>query len=312
MTRHWRITDALGRCQEVRGQGVVGEQPVLEPGQSYQYTSGVPLPTPSGTMVGTYRMVTSAGRHFDVDVAAFSLDSPNITQALTVPSKPSIAVLPFENLSGDLEQEYFADGVVEEIITALSRFQELFVIARNSSFTYKGRAVDVKQVARDLGVRYVLEGSVRRSGRTLRIMAQLIGASAGTHLWADRFEGGLESIFDLQDQIASRVAGAIGSKPRQAEIERVRRKPTESFDAYDCYLRGAAYLQNLHQWSTKVSDEALTLFYNAIELDPKFAKAYALAAYCRGRRLMTGYVADREGESRGRTAGEACGSSRHR
>jgi TolB-like protein len=216
-----------------------------------------------------------------------------MTRTLTVPSKPSIAVLPFQNLSGDPEQEYFADGMVEEIITALSRFHELFVIARNSSFTYKGRAVDVKHVARDLGVRYVLEGSVRKSGSRLRIMAQLIDASPATHLWAERFEGGLEDIFELQDRVASTVACTIGSKLRQAEIEQARRKPTESFDAYDCYLRGAA---TIHQWSRSASDEALTLVYKAIELDPRFAKAYALAAYCRARRLMTGYVADREGE----------------
>jgi TolB-like protein/class 3 adenylate cyclase len=216
-----------------------------------------------------------------------------ITRTLTVPPEPSIAVLPFENLSGDPEQEYFADGMVEEIITALSRFRELFVIARNSSFTYKGRAVDVKQVARDLGVRYVLQGSVRKFGNRLRIMAQLIDASAGTHLWADRFEGELEDIFELQDRVASTVAGTIGSKVRQAEIERVKRKPTESLDAYDCYLRGIA---NLHQWGRRTTDEALTLFYNTIELDPRFAKAYALAAYCRARRLLAGYVDDREGE----------------
>jgi TolB-like protein/class 3 adenylate cyclase len=288
MTRHWRITDALGRCQEIRGPGVVGEHPVLEPGRSYQYTSGVPLPTPSGFMVGTYRMATPAGRHFDVDVPAFSLESPNIRPALTIPSKPSIAVLPFQNLSGDPEQEYFADGMVEEIITALSRFHELFVIARNSSFTYKGRAVDVKHVARDLGVRYVLEGSVRKFGSRLRIMAQLIDASAGTHLWADRFEGGLEDIFELQDRVASTVVGTIGSKLQEAEIERVRRKPTESLDAYDCYLRGMA---NLHRGAT---DEALTLFCNAIELDPTFVSPYAMAARCYARRFYFGQ--DREGD----------------
>jgi adenylate cyclase len=160
-------------------------------------------------------------------------------QHLVIAARGSISrvlQLPFEHLKRDPEQEYFADGMVEEIITALSRFHELFVIARNSSFAYKGRVVEVKQVARDLGVRHALEGGVRKFGNRLRIMAQLIEASAGTDLWADRFEGGLESIFELQDQVASRVAGAIGSKLEQAEIERVRRKPTESLDAYDCYL----------------------------------------------------------------------------
>jgi adenylate cyclase len=213
--------------------------------------------------------------------------------ALTVPSKPSIAVLPFQNLSGDPEQDYFADGMVEEIITALSRFHELFVIARNSSFTYKGRAVGVKQVSRDLGVRYVLEGSVRRSGSRLRIMAQLIDASAETHLWADKFEGKLEGVFELQDRVASSVAGTIGSKLQQAEFQRVRRKPTESLDAYDCYLRGLA---NLHQLTRGTPDEALALFCKAIELDPTFASAYALAARCRTFRLMDAHIADREEE----------------
>ena len=150
------------------------------------------------------------------------------TPKLALPDKPSIAVLPFENMSGDPEQEYFADGMVEEIITALSRFRQLFVIARNSSFTYKGRAVDVKQVGRELGVRYVLEGSVRKAGSRVRITGQLIDTSTGAHLWADRFDGGLEDIFDLQDQVTARVVGAIAPKLEEAEIERAKRKPTES------------------------------------------------------------------------------------
>ena len=158
-------------------------------------------------------------------------------EALPLPSKPSIAVLPFENLSGDREQEYFADGMVEEIITALSRFRGLFVIARNSSFAYKGRAVDVKQVGRELGVRYVLEGSVRKAGSRVRITGQLIDTATGAHLWADRFDGALEDIFDLQDQVTASVVGAIAPKLEQAEIERTKRKPTENLDAYDYYLR---------------------------------------------------------------------------
>ena len=224
-----------------------------------------------------------------------TFDRPaKIRRALTLPSKPSIAVLPFQNFGGDPEQEYFADGMVEEIITALSRFHELFVIARNSSFAYKGRTVDVRQVARDLDVHCVLEGSVRKFGSRLRIMAQLIDASAGTHLWADRFEGGLENIFELQDQVASRVAGAIVPKLEQSEIERARRKPTESLDAYDFYFRGLA---NLHRLGRRTIDEAVTLFSKAMELDPTFASAYALAAYCRAQRLVVGHVADREGEA---------------
>ena len=173
---------------------------------------------------------------------------------LALPDKPSIAVLPFQNMSGDPEQEYFADGMVEEIITALSRMRWLFVIARNSSFTYKGRAVDVKQVGRELGVRYVLEGSVRKAGNRVRITGQLIDAATGAHLWADRFDGGLRGIFDLQDQVTASVVGAIAPKLEQAEIERAKRKPTESLDAYDYYLRGMAAV---HQWTREGNDEAL-------------------------------------------------------
>ena len=159
---------------------------------------------------------------------------------LALPDKPSIAVLPFQNMTGDPEQEYFVDGVVEEITTAISRLPWLFVIARNSSFTYKGRAVDVKQVARELGVRYVLEGSVRKGGDKVRITGQLIDTSTGAHIWADRFDGALDNIFDLQDLVASNVAGAIEPKLRQSEIERATRKPTESLDAWDLYLRALA------------------------------------------------------------------------
>src|SRR5215475_10418683 len=147
--------------------------------------------------------------------------------SLALPDKPSIAVLPFSNMSGDPGQEYFADGIVDEIITALSRFRNVFVIARNSSFAYKGRSVDVKQVGRELGVRYVLEGSVRKAGDRVRITGQLIDTSTGVHLWADRFEGKLEDVFDLQDQVTASVVGAIAPKLEEAEIERSRRKPTE-------------------------------------------------------------------------------------
>ena len=163
---------------------------------------------------------------------------------LALPDKPSIAVLPFANLSGDPEQEYFADGMVEEIVTALSRIRWLFVIARNSSFAYKGRAGDVKQVGRDLGVRYVLEGSVRKGGGRVRITAQLVDALSGAHLWADRFEGSLEDVFDLQDEVAISVAGVIEPALRQAEIERARRKRPDSLDAYDLYLRALPLLSS--------------------------------------------------------------------
>jgi TolB-like protein/Flp pilus assembly protein TadD len=209
--------------------------------------------------------------------------------ALALPDKPSIAVLPFQNLSGDPEQEYFADGVVEEIITALSRMRWLFVIARNSSFTYKGRAVDVKQVGRELGVRYVLEGSVRKAASRVRITGQLIDATTGAHLWADRFEGTLEDIFDLQDQMTSSVVGAIAPRLEQAEIERAKRKPTESLDAYDYYLRGKAAF---HQWTRETSAEALSNFHRAIDIDPNFASAYGMAARCYPQRKASGWVVD--------------------
>jgi len=207
-----------------------------------------------------------------------------------LPDKPSIAVLSFQSLSGDPEQEYFADGIVEDIITALSRFSGLFVIARNSSFIYKGRAVDVKQVGRELGVRYVLEGSVRKAGNQVRIAGQLIDASSGAHLWADRFDDSLENIFDLQDQVTSSVVGAIAPKLEQAEIERAKHKPTESLDAYECSLRGMAsyYLQ-----TRDALNEALRLFYKAIELDPEFASAYGMAAWCYGSRKINAWTTDR-------------------
>jgi TolB-like protein/class 3 adenylate cyclase len=209
---------------------------------------------------------------------------------LPLPSKPSIAVLPFQNISGDPEQEYFADGIVEEIITALSRIRWLFVIARNSSFTYKGRAIDVKQIGRELGVRYVLEGSVRKAGNRVRITGQLIDTSTGAHIWADRFEGELANIFDLQDQVTSSVVGEIAPKLEQAEMERAKRKPTESLDAYDHYLRGLA---GVHQWSRAGNIEALSHFKRATELDPTFASAYGMAARCYSQRIGFGWVTDR-------------------
>jgi adenylate cyclase len=212
---------------------------------------------------------------------------------LALPDKPSIAVLPFQNLSGDSEQEYFADGMVEDIITALSRYHWLFVIARNSSFTYKGRAVDVKQVARELGVRYVLEGSVRKAADRVRIAGQLIDGSTGAHLWADRFEGALEDIFDLQDQVTASVVGAIAPRLERAEIERAKRKPTESLDAYDYYLRGMA---SLYQWTREGTSEALRMFYRAIELDPDFASAHGAAARCYCVRKASNWMTDREQE----------------
>jgi TolB-like protein/Tfp pilus assembly protein PilF len=207
----------------------------------------------------------------------------------TVPERPSIVVLPFQNLSGDPEQEYFSDGIVEEITTALSRFRSLFVIARNSAFTYKGRAVDVRQVGRELGVRYLLEGSVRKAANRVRITGQLIDAATGAHLWADRFEGSPQDIFDLQDQVTASVVGAISPALEQAEIERVKRKPTESLGAYDYFLRGIAAI---NQETREGHSAALSLFYKAIELDPDFASAYGLAAYCHCHRKTNGWISD--------------------
>jgi adenylate cyclase len=214
--------------------------------------------------------------------------------ALQPSHKPSIVVLPFNNMSGDSEQEYFADGMVEEITTALSRTRWLFVIARNSSFTYKGRAVDVKQVGRELGVRYALEGGVRKAADRVRITAQLIDASTGAHLWADRFDGSLEHIFELQDQVTASVVGAIAPRLEQAEVERAKHKPTESLDAYDYFLRGIA---SLHSWTKESNDEALRLFNKAIELDPDFASAYGMASWCYVRRKGSRWMTDRVQET---------------
>ncbi|MDP2373591.1 adenylate/guanylate cyclase domain-containing protein [Reyranella sp.] len=218
---------------------------------------------------------------------------PATVVPLALPHKPSIAVLPFQNMSGDPEQEYFADGLVEDIITALSNFKSLFVIARNSSFTYKGKAVDVKQVGRELGVRYVLEGSVRKAGGKVRITGQLIDSETGAHLWAGRFDGPLDDVFELQDQVTTSVVGAIAPKVDQAEAERAKRKPAENLDAYDFYLRGRAKLQ---EDGREALEEAIRLFYRAVELDPHFAAPYAAAAGCYVTGSVQGWVRDREWE----------------
>jgi TolB-like protein/class 3 adenylate cyclase len=216
--------------------------------------------------------------------------SPESKPALALPDKPSIAVLPFTNMSGDPKQDYFADGIVDDIITALSHFKALFVIARNSSFTYKGRAVDVKQVGRELGVRYVLEGSVRKAAKRVRITGQLVDAATGAHLWAERFDGGLGDIFDLQDQVTESVVGAIAPVVEKAEIERAKRKPTESLDAYAIYLRGLAKFYQVA--SRQATDEASRLFINATELDPDFASAYARAASCYAQAKANGWLSE--------------------
>jgi adenylate cyclase len=204
---------------------------------------------------------------------------------LALPDKPSIAVLPFQNMSGDPEQEYFADGMVEDIITGLSRIKWLFVIARNSSFVYKGKAVDVKQVGRELGVRYVMEGSVRKAGNRLRITGQLVDADSGAHLWADRYDGALEDVFDLQDKITDAVVGIIEPSLRRAEIERARRKRPENLDAYDLVLRALARFASIMPEDIKV---AITLLEEAVKLDPNYAIAHAYLSWCMEIRYVRG------------------------
>jgi len=229
------------------------------------------------------KTVPRQGYRFDAAV----LPDP-VPSAVADQDKPSIAVLPFQNLSGDPEQEYFADGLVQEIITALSRLRPLLVIARNSSFAYKGRAVDVKQVGRELGARYVLEGSVRRVGSRVRIAGQLVNASTGADIWADRFDGELEDIFDLQDRITTGVVVAIWRKLEIAEIERAKRKPTGSLRAYDYYLRGLASYYRFDRQDRYA--DALRLFGQAIGQDPDFASAYAKAAACYAMRKGNGWM----------------------
>jgi TolB-like protein len=214
--------------------------------------------------------------------------------APSLPDKPSIAVLPFANMSGDAEQEYFADGITEDLITALSQFRWFFVIARGSSFIYKNRTIDIKQIGRELGVRYILEGSVRKAASRLRITGQLTDASAGTNLWADRFDGGMEDIFALQDRVTANVVGAIAPKLEQAEIERIKQKPTASLDAYDYFLRGMA---NVHLWTKDANAEALKMFYRAIELDANFAAAYGMAARCYSQRKFSGWMTENTKET---------------
>jgi TolB-like protein/class 3 adenylate cyclase len=226
--------------------------------------------------IRAYRVVAAAG--------------PALTRtvpALALPDKPSIAVLPFVNMSGDPEQEYFADGMVEEIITALSRIRWLFVIARNSTFTYKDQAFDVKQVGRELGVRYVLEGSVRKGGNRVRITAQLIDAETGTHLWADRFDGLIQDVFELQDKIAASVAGVIEPAVQAAEMRRSAARPTTDLTAYDLYLRALATIFPI---TKDRIFEALALLEQAIAIDRHYGPALAWAAICHLTLFRDGWV----------------------
>jgi TolB-like protein len=232
---------------------------------------------------GTSPLVTVPSRGYRL--VGFSDSSPNPA----LPDKPSIAVMPFQNLSDDPNQEYLADGIVADLITALCRIPWLFVIARSSTFVFKDKPVDVKDVARELGVRYVLNGGVRKAGERVRITTQLVDGSTGAHLWADQFDGRLDAIFDLQDQVSASVVGAISPKLEQAEIERVHRKPTGSLDAYEYYLRGLA---SVYRVTREATSEALQLFERAIELDPDFAAPQGGAAFCFMSRKLNGWMSE--------------------
>jgi len=232
--------------------------------------------------------ITRPVRTYAVALGAPSRAALPVAAPLPLTDKPSLAVLPFQNLTGDAEQEYFVDGMVEEITTAIARLPWLFVIARNSAFTYKGKPVEVKQVARELGVRYVLEGSVRKAGNRVRITAQLIDTATSAHIWADRFDGTLDDIFELQDQIASNVAGAIEPRLRQSEIERASRKPTANLTVYDLYLRALAHVRHFTEEGLA---EAVVLARWALALDPSYAPAAAMVGSCRVLQRLQGWGA---------------------
>jgi TolB-like protein/class 3 adenylate cyclase/tetratricopeptide (TPR) repeat protein len=237
--------------------------------------------------------ITRPVRIYGVALGASSRAALPVGTPLPLPDKPSLAVLPFQNMTGDAEQEYFVDGMVEEITTAIARLPWLFVIARNSAFTYKGKPVDVKQVAQELGVRYVLEGSVRKAGNRVRITGQLIDTTTGAHIWAERFDGAFDDIFELQDQVASSVVGAIEPKLRQSEIERASRKPTANLTVYDFYLRALA---QSYRYTDEGVAEAVVLARRALTIDPSYAPAAALVGWCHWHQRYQGWgaVSDEE------------------
>lgn len=236
------------------------------------------------------RFVGAVEEGFDADVDGLAQTVDERAQTIAQsPDRPSIAILPFVNLSTDVMQEYFADGIVDDIITELSRMRLLLVIARNSSFTYKGRDISVQRIGQELSVQYVLQGSVRRAADRLRITAQLIETSTGSSIWADRFEGELDEIFALQDRIARGVAIAAGPMLEWKEITKAQRKPTNNLTAYDNYLRGLA---SYYQWTEVANLEALSYFKKAVSLDPQFAIAYGMAARCYAARAASGWSAD--------------------
>jgi adenylate cyclase len=283
---HGRALDVLCALAEAKGE-IVGKNElmarlwpgrIVEEGNLHVHVSALRKSLDEDG-AGHSFVVTVPGRGYRLaDLTgsrSVQLAEASLPPQLPLPDKPSIAVLPFANLSGDPDQEYFADGMVEEIITALSRIRWLFVIARNSSFTYKGQAVDVKQVGRELGVRYVLEGSVRKGGRRVRITAQLIEAETGSHLWADRFDGSLEDVLDLQDQVAVGVAGVIEPALQAAEIRRAADRPRNDPTAYDLYLRA---LRATASWEKKDYMEALDWLSQATKQDAAYGPALALSA----------------------------------
>ena len=241
--------------------------------------------------VRVWRVAFGEEKRFIREGAAYIPPSAPMDElpALELPAKPSIAVLPFANLSGDPEQDYFADGLVEDIITALSRFKSLFVIARNSSFAYKGKPIGIKQLGRELGVRYVLEGSVRRGASQLRITGQLIDATTGAHLWAEKFDGPVEDVFELQDKVAAAVAGVIDPLLLDAEIQRAMERPTSDLTAYHLYLRS---LPHIRAWTREATREAIALLEQAVARDPRYGMALASLALCHAHNLLNGWVED--------------------
>jgi TolB-like protein len=248
----------------------------------------------SQTDNGTSYVVTVPGRGYRfITASTYSSDTSARSSELSLPEKPSIAVLPFDNLSGDREQEYFADGMAEEIITALSRCNWLFVISRNSSFTYKGKFADPQRVGRELGVRYVLQGSVRRSGNRLRFGGQLIDAISRAQIWAERFDGDTSDVFDLQDRFTQSVVAAIEPRLQFAEIERIQCKRIENLDAYDLLLR-AQKLE--YEFNEEGLDGALRCLNTALSIDSDYAPAMSLAALCYAERRIQGWAQDLNAE----------------
>lgn len=253
------------------------------------------------------RSVPRRGYLLDAEVSTDAAPELDVTPAAQPPlappaDRPSLVVLPFHNMSGDPEQAYFADGMVDEITSALSRIRMLFVISRNTAFTYSGRAVDVREVGRALGVRYVLEGSIRKAGGQVRIGCQLVEAATGHHVWTERFEGDLADVFALQDHVAEAVAGALELSLREAEIERARRKPTQSLDAYDLYLRS---LPHHYAKTQPANDACLALLRQAIAIDPGFSLAKAFAAFSLLQQEIQGWSTPEEREEGIRLAREA-------